>query len=167
MFLHALIPTTLLACSFGIPLYGVYCSSGPAVESVNLSQPETIFVVGEASPPYPLPVGRPLNLVARSLAETFRILMVNSHPLFSSTHNMLRRKPTRINLTPDDVVDYDALKRKTEELKRVVEAERKPEEKTERERRQLEREARIGIVRRNNHKSSSEGIFGQGRQGGV
>lgn len=37
---------------------------------------------------------------------------------------MLRRKPTRVELTTDDVQDYEALKKKAEEAKKKKEGER-------------------------------------------
>lgn len=38
---------------------------------------------------------------------------------------MIRRKPTLVELTPDDVQEYEALKRQAEEKKRLEDLERK------------------------------------------
>lgn len=78
---------------------------------------------------------------------------------------MLRRKPTRVDLTPDDVVDYEALKKQAEDLQRHQKAESKAED-TEKEQRRLEREARIGVVRRN-QAHDTEDLFGRTRSGGI
>ncbi len=78
-----------------------------------------------------------LSRISRSLAfdqtwETLSrpckpaaIALTAVHPSHStasrSKQNMLRRKPTRIELTTDDVQDYEAIKKKAEESRRKQE----------------------------------------------
>lgn len=46
------------------------------------------------------------------------------HLFLNSGQNMLRRKPTRVELTTDDVQDYEAIKKKAEDKKKQDDIER-------------------------------------------
>lgn len=46
------------------------------------------------------------------------------HLFLHSGQNMLRRKPTRVELTTDDVQEYEAIKKKAEEKKKQDDIER-------------------------------------------
>lgn len=89
-------------------------------------------------------------------------------PMENSKTKMLRRKPTRIDLTPDDVVDYETLKKQAEEQKKLQETERKKtSEDTDRiEQKRRERDARLGIARRHTRATPTDLFSGRNRQGG-